>query len=156
MQDFTLLLQKESIDEILKILSQELDNSDEVEFWKEKVIPYTKVILTILIPLKERNLLFTPEGKSVDILDSTLFFRWADLVCLRMLYFIIKQSNEQKELLRTNYQNRNYKSINIEELEKYLLQNRINILDEDILDFPIATYNLHIGIISIIKNLFKN
>jgi hypothetical protein len=71
------------------------------------------------------------------------------------LYFIIKQSNEKNELQRTEYQKRNYNKIEIEKLEKYLFSNRINITDEDILDFPVATYNLHIGVNSIIKNLLK-
>lgn len=52
------------------------------------------------MPLQEQKLLFTPEGEEVDILNDQLFFRWADLVCLRVLYFIIKQSNERNELLR--------------------------------------------------------
>lgn len=156
MSNFSYLLQNSTKDEVLRVLAEKLNNSDEADFWKEKIIPYVRIILTLLFPLKEEKLLFTPEGEKVDILDSELFFRWADLVCLRVLYFIIKQSNEENQLLRTKYQNKNYKFINVEEVENYLLQNRINITNEDTLDFPVATYNLHIGINSIIKNLFNN
>ena len=151
----TQLLQNSSSEEILEILKDRLDKSDEADFWKEKIIPFTDAILSILIPLKKQDLLFNPEGKMVNELDSNLFFRWSDLVCLRILYFIIKQSNEKNELQRTEHQKRNYNKIEIEKLEKYLFSNRINITDEDILDFPVATYNLHIGVNSIIKNLLK-
>ncbi len=154
MNNFTLLLQNKSKDELLEILAQKLDSSDEADFWKEKIIPYADTIFTILFQLNEQNLLFNPEGEIVELLNSELFFRWSDLVCLRVLYFILKQSNQKNELVRTKYKNKTYKFINIEKLENYLFQNRINIIDEDILDFSIATYNLHIGINSIIKNLF--
>ncbi len=155
MSNFNYLLQNSTSDEVLKVLSEKLDNSDEANFWKERIIPYVKTILTLLMPLQEQKLLFTPEGEEVDILNDQLFFRWADLVCLRVLYFIIKQSNERNELLRTKHKNKSYKFIDIEEVENYLVQNKINITDEDSLDFPVATYNLHIGVNSIIKNLFS-
>ncbi len=151
----TQLLQNSSSEEILEILKDRLEKSDEADFWKEKIIPYTDAILSILIPLKEQDLLFNPEGKILNELDSNLFFRWSDLVCLRILYFIIKQSNEKNKLQRTEHKDKDYKEIDIEKLETYLLSNRINVTDEDILDFPISTYNLHIGVNSIIKNLLK-
>lgn len=156
MNNFTLLLQNKSKDELLEILAQKLYLSDEADFWKEKIIPYADTILTILLQLNEQNLLFNPEGEIVELLNSELFFRWSDLVCLRVLYFILKQSNQKNELVRTKYKNKTYKFIDIEKLENYLFQNRINIIDEDILDFSIATYNLHIGMLTILKNLTKN
>ena len=106
--NFTKLLQNSSLEEILAILKNKLDQSEEPDFWKEKIIPFTEAILSVLIPLKEQNLLFNPEGQIVQKLNSELFFRWSDLVCLRILYFIIKQSNEKQQLLRTGYQNKTY------------------------------------------------
>ncbi len=155
MNTFTKLLQNSSKEEILSILDKKLKNSDEPDFWKEKVVPYTNAILSVLFPLKQQNLLFNPEGKKVDKLDSELFFRWADLVCLRTLAFIIEQSNEKKQLLRTEYENVTYETIDLEELGSYLASNRINLIDEDNLDFPMATYNFHTAIITIIKKLLN-
>lgn len=151
----TILLENSSQKEILEILEDKLKQSDEADFWKEKILPFTEAILSVLFPLKEQNLLFNPEGKAVNTLNSELFFRWSDLVCLKTLAFILQQSNEQNKLVRTDYKDVEYKEIDLEKLGTYLSSNRINIIDEDSLDFPISIYNLHIGVISIIKNLLK-
>ena len=153
--NFTILLQNSSQKEILENIEEKLKKSDEADFWKEKIIPYSEAILSVLIPLKEQNLLFSPEGKIVNSLDSELFYRWSDLVCLKTLAFIIQQSNEQNKLLRTDYKNVDYKIIDLEKLGIYLSSNKVNLVDEDSLDFPIAIYNLHQGMLTIIKNLFK-
>lgn len=154
MERFSQLLQNSSKEEILKEIENRLKDSDEKEFWKEKVIPFTDAVLSILIPLREQNLLFNPEGKIKEKLDSELFFRWSDLVCLRILAFILQESNEKNELVRTEYKNVKYELIDLETVAKYLTSNRIDLTDEDNLDFPVATYNLHTGINTIIKNLF--
>lgn len=153
--NFTILLQNSSQKEILENIEEKLKKSDEADFWKEKIIPYSEAILSVLLPLKEQNLLFSPEGKIVNSLDSELFYRWSDLVCLKTLAFIIQQSNEQNKLLRTDYKNVDYKTIDLEKLGIYLSSNKVNLVDEDSLDFPISIYNLHQGMLTIIKNLFK-
>lgn len=153
--NFSVLLQNSSQKEILENIEDKLRKSDEADFWKEKIIPYSEAILSVLLPLKEQNLLFSPEGKIVNSLDSELFYRWSDLVCLKTLAFIIQQSNEQNKLLRTDYKNVDYKIIDLEKLGIYLSSNKVNLVDEDSLDFPIAIYNLHQGMLTIIKNLFK-
>ena len=153
--NFTILLQNSSQKEILENIEEKLKKSDEADFWKEKIIPYSEAILSVLLPLKEQNLLFSPEGKIVNSLDSELFYRWSDLVCLKTLAFIIQESNEQNKLLRTNYKNVDYKTIDLEKLGIYLSSNKVNLVDEDSLDFPISIYNLHQGMLTIIKNLFK-
>ena len=88
-------------------------------------------------------------------LDCLLFYRWSDLVCLKTLAFIIEQSNEQNKLVRTEYKNVEYKTINLEKLGVYLSSNKVNLVDEDSLDFPLSIYNIHQGMITVIKNLFK-
>lgn len=153
--NFTILLQNSSQKKILENIEDKLKKSDEADFWKEKIIPYSEAILSVLLPLKEQNLLFSPEGKIVNSLDSELFYRWSDLVCLKTLAFIIQQSNEQNKLLRTDYKNVDYKTIDLEKLGIYLSSNKVNLVDEDSLDFPISIYNLHQGMLTIIKNLFK-
>ena len=153
--NFTKLLQNSSQEEIIKVLEDKLKNSEEPDFWKEKIIPFTEAILSVLLPLKEQNILFNPEGQIVNTIDSELFFRWSDLVCLKTLAFIIEQSNEQNKLVRTEYKNVEYKTINLEKLGVYLSSNRVNIIDEDSLDFPMSIYNLHQGMVTIIKNLLN-
>lgn len=153
--NFTILLQNSSQKEILENIEEKLKKSDEADFWKEKIIPYSEAILSVLLPLKEQNLLFSPEGKIVNSLDSELFYRWSDLVCLKTLAFTIQQSNEQNKLLRTDYKNVDCKTIDLEKLGIYLSSNKVNLVDEDSLDFPISIYNLHQGMLTIIKNLFK-
>ena len=153
--NFTKLLETSSLEEILEVLKNKLEQSEEPDFWKEKIIPFTEAILSVLIPLKNQNLLFNPEGKIVQELNSELFFRWSDLVCLKTLAFILQESNEKNKLVRTDYNDVKYKVIDLEKLGSYLSSNRVNIVDEDSLDFPMSIYNLHIGMITIIKNLLK-
>ena len=69
--------------------------------------------------------------------------------------FVIQESNEKNELVRTDYKNVEYKVINLEKLGVYLSSNRVNIIDEDSLDFPMSIYNLHQGMVTIIKNLLN-
>ena len=154
MEKFSQILQNSSKEEILEEIENRLKNSDEKEFWKEKVIPFVDSVLSVLLPLREQNLLFNPEGKIKDKLDSELFFRWSDLVCLRILAFILQESNEKNELVRTDYKDVKFELIDLEIVAKYLTSNRIDLTNEDNLDFPVATYNLHTGINTIIKNLF--
>jgi hypothetical protein len=154
--NLTKLLQTSSKEEIILVLKDKLNNSDEADFWKEKIIPYLDSILSVLLPLKKQNLLFTPEGEIVTILDSKLFYKWADLVCLKTLAFIIQESNKKKYLCRTKYNmNLNYEPIDLEILGSYLSSNKINLIDENSLDFPISIYNLHLGMLSIIKKLLS-
>lgn len=154
MEKFSQILQNSSKEEILKEIENRLKNSDEKEFWKEKVIPFVDSVLSVLLPLREQNLLFNPEGKIKEKLDSELFFRWSDLVCLRILAFVLQESNEKNELVRTDYKDVKFEPIDLEIVGKYLTSNRIDLTNEDNLDFPVATYNLHTGINTIIKNLF--
>jgi hypothetical protein len=151
--NFTKLLQNSSQKEILEVLEDKLKKSEEPDFWKEKILPFTESILCVLLPLKEQNLLFNPEGEIVNTIDSELFYRWSDLVCLKTLAFIIQESNEKNTLVRTDYKSVDYKVINLEKLGVYLSSNRVNIIDEDSLDFPLSVYNLHQGMVTIIKNL---
>ena len=153
--NLTNLLQNSSLKEILEVVEAKLKISEEADFWKEKILSFCEATLSVLIPLKEQNLLFTPEGKIVMSLDSLLFYRWSDLVCLKTLAFIIEQSNEQNKLVRTEYKNVEYKTINLEKLGVYLSSNKVNLVDEDSLDFPLSIYNIHQGMITVIKNLFK-
>ncbi len=149
------LLQKSSIEEILSIYEQRLKDSEEDDFWALKVIPYMKAVLSVLLPLRDQKLLFTPEGKKVEKIDEELFYRWSDLVCLRTLAFILEESNEKNRLVRTDYENVEYQKIDLQVLGEYLSSYRIDLIYEDNLDFPVANYNLHTGLLTIIKKLSK-
>lgn len=149
------LLKKASKEEILEAYSLALDKSEEEDFWKEKILPYVEATLSVLLPLRDQNLLFTPEGKKVEEINKDFFYRWADLVCLRTMAFIIEQSNERNELVRTQYKDVDYKAIDLKILGEYLNSYRVNLTDEDNLDFPVANYNLHTGMLTTIKTLIK-
>lgn len=149
------LLENSSPEEIIKAYKSALDISEEEDFWKEKIIPYIDAILSVLKPLQKQNLLFTPEGKRAEVLTSELFFRWADLVCLRQIAFILESSNEQNRLVKTEYENMPYTQIDLETLGKYLSSYGVNLSDENSLDFPISNYNLHTGMLTTIKTLIN-
>lgn len=149
------LLQDNNTVEILATYEQRLKDSDEENFWVSKVIPYMEAVLSVILPLRDQKLLFTPEGEKVERIDKELFYRWSDLVCLRTLAFIVEESNEKNRLVRTNYKNANYKKIDLQILGEYLSSYKIDLVQEDNLDFPVVNYNLHTGLLTIIKKLSK-
>jgi len=149
------MFKNSTIDEIVKTLDEELQKRNESPIWKLKVVPFSRAVLSVLIPLRDNNMLFTPEGDYVDELTPELFFRWNDFVSLKTLAFTIQKSNEAGELLRTKLDSstcQEYKNIDLGELGDYLGANNVN-LDNEFLDFPISAYNLHQGVSNVIKSL---
>ena len=149
------LLKNSTKEEILELYSKALDLSDEDDFWKEKILPYVDAVLSVLLPLRDQNLLFTPEGRVVEEINQEFFFRWSDLICLRTIAFILEESNEKNTLVRTDYKDVNYEKIDLQILGEYLSSFKVNLTEEDSLDFPIANYNLHTGMLTTIKTLIK-
>lgn len=148
------LLQNNTKEEILEYIESALKKSDEAPFWKEKIVPFVDAILSVLLALKKQNLLFTPEGEIEEKFTSELFYKWTDLISLRTLAFTLELSNAQNKLLRTSYKELEYEKVDLEILGKYLSSYKVNLTDEDHLDFPVGNYNLHIGMVTIIKSLF--
>lgn len=140
---------------ILDAISVELQNRNESDFWGDKVVPFSEAVLSVLVPLRDQELLFTPEGEKVDELTPELFFLFNDLVSLKTLAFTLQKSNEAGELLRTKLDPsacERYENISLEILGAYL--NRYNVnLQNEFLDFPITNYNLHQGISNVIRSL---
>lgn len=140
---------------ILAAIKIALDNTDESPFWGEKVLPLASAILSVLVPLRDQNLLFDPEGKPSEQLTPELFLRWCDLLSLKTLAFTLQRSNKEERLERTGYDAKSasdYKRIDLEHLGTYLSSYTVN-LDNELEDFPIAHYNLHIGITDVMKKL---
>ena len=149
------MFENSTIDEIADALDKESRTRNESPIWKLKVVPFSRAVLSVLIPLRDNDMLFTPEGQAVDKLTPELFFRWCDFVSLKTLAFTIEKSNEIKKLLRTKLDDatcQRYKNIDLKELGGYLSANNVN-LDNEFLDFPISTYNLHQGVSNVIKSL---
>ncbi len=129
---------------ILSSLSVALERSDEAPFWREKSLPLSEAVLSVLVPLREQHLLFDPEGKAHPDLTAELFLRWCDLFSLKTLAFTLAKSNEAGKLLRTAIDTENYELIDLEILGKYLSGYSVN-LENEMVDFPVRNYNLHIG-----------
>ncbi|QOY52637.1 hypothetical protein [Candidatus Sulfurimonas baltica] len=149
------LFKSGQIQTILDTLSSELITRNESPFWRDKVIPFSEAILSVLIPLRESNMLFNPEGKAQLELTPDLFLEWSNFVSLKTLAFTIQKSNEANELLRTKLDKatcKEYKNIDLKKLGDYLARYTVNLEDEN-LDFPIANYNLHQGVSNVIKSL---
>ncbi|MBL0708192.1 MAG: hypothetical protein JJW00_04010 [Sulfurimonas sp.] len=126
-----------SLQEIIEVLAKELKLRNEKEFWGDKVVPFSEAILSVLVPLRDAGRLFNPEGKSVDTLTPELFLDWSDFVSLKSLAFKIQKSDED---------------IDLSLLGSYLNRFNVNLEDES-LDFPISSYNLHQGVSNVIKSL---
>lgn len=149
------LFKSANIEDIIKVLADELKTRNESPFWTDKVIPFSQAILSVLIPLREMNLLFTPEGKKVEELTPELFLDWSDFVSLKSLAFTIQKSNELNELQRTKLEDsecKRYENIDLKILGDYLSKYSVNLENES-LDFPISNYNLHQGVSNVIKSL---
>ena len=139
---------------ILGAISSALDRSDEAPFWRQKSLPYCEAVLSVLIPLREQHLLFDPEGNPHTDLTPALFIRWCDLLSLRTLAFTLARSNDEGKLLRTNINTQSYQSIDLEILGKYLSSYNVN-LENEMVDFPVTNYNLHIGMTSLITKILE-
>lgn len=149
------LFEKDSLENIVKVIADELQTRNESPFWSEKVVPFSSAILSILVPLRESNILFNSQGNAVEKLTPELFLEWSDFVSLKMLAFTIQKSNAQGELLRTNLDSelcKSYQEIDLKLLGDYLAHYTVNLEDE-LLDFPISNYNLHQGVSNVIKSL---
>ena len=142
-------------EEILKVIADELEKRNESPFWRDKVVPFSEAILSVLVPLRDNKLLFTPEGNKAELLTPELFLEWSDFLSLKMLAFTLQKSNDANKLLRTSLdaaECERYKAIDLSLLGAYLSQYTVNLEKEE-LDFPIANYNLHQGVSNVIKSL---
>ena len=149
------LFKSSDVKTVVDVIEAELNTRNESPFWGEKVVPFSSAILSILIPLRDNNMLFDSQGKEVNELTPELFLEWSDFVSLKMLAFTIQKSNAVGELLRTNLNEelcKEYKEIDLKLLGDYLAHYTVNLEDE-LLDFPIAHYNLHQGVSNVIKSL---
>jgi len=149
------LFKNGTIKEITQTIDAELTKRNESPIWTTRVIPFTQAILSILVPLRDSNMLFNPEGKKVNELTPELFFLWSDFVSLKMLAFTIQKSNNEGKLMRTSLDDstcQKYENIDLKDLGNYLAKNNVNLENES-LDFPISSYNLHQGVSNVIKSL---
>ncbi len=149
------LFSKKSADDIATALDITLKTRNESPFWLDKVIPFSEAALSILVPLRDQNLLFDPQGNFKENLTPELFLEWMDFVSLKTLLFTIQKSNESQTLQRTalkKEQCAQYKPIDISTLAGYLAKYNVNMQYEN-LDFPIANYNVHQGVKNVVKSL---
>jgi hypothetical protein len=149
------LFKNESVDNIVNVIEKELEQRNESPFWRDKVSPFSRAILSVLVPLRDSGLLFTPEGHKAEELTPELFLDWSDFLSLKTLAFTLAHSNEAGELLRTHLdpqECKKYEPIDLSLLGTYLSKYTVNLENES-LDFPIANYNLHQGVSNVIKSL---
>lgn len=149
------LFEDGSGEEILSALETALGRSSESPFWTEKAPQLSRALLSVLLPLREQRLLFTPEGEPEAALTPELFLRWCDLMCLKHLAFTLQKSNESGKLERTRYGAEKaaaYRPVELERLGSYLSGYSVDLRNE-YADFPITHYNLHIGISDALRKI---
>ncbi len=149
------LFENADAETIVNVIDKELQTRNESPFWSDKVVPFSRATLSALVPLREMNLLFTPEGKHIVKLTPELFLDWSDFLSLKTLAFTLARSNDAGELLRTSVDReicKRYKPIDLKLLGEYLSRHTVDLERED-LDFPIANYNLHQGVTNVIRSL---
>ena len=149
------LFKSRNVEDITTALDITLQSRNESPFWMDKVIPFSRAVLSILVPLRDQDLLFNPEGIYKETLTEELFLEWMDFVSLKMLAFMIQESNDASRLVRTKIDEekcKRYQPIEVETLAAYLTRYNVN-LENEALDFPIANYNVHQGVKNVIKSL---
>lgn len=149
------LFKNEDIKSIVNAIETELKTRNESPFWADKVVPFSRAILSILVPLRDNNTLFSPEGIKIDELTPELFLDWSDFLSLKTLAFTIEKSNSMCKLQRTSLDEEScsrYKEIDLSCLGDYLAKYTVDLENEE-LDFPISNYNLHQGVSNVIKSL---
>lgn len=154
LHSMTTLLKSGEQSAILGAISTALERSDEAPFWREKSVPLCDAVLSVLIPMREQNLLFDPEGNHCSELTPELFLRWCDLFSLRTLAFTLAKSNNEGKLLRTKIDTEDFQPIDLEILGKYLSSYSVN-LDNEMVDFPVTNYNLHIGMTTLLTKILE-
>ena len=93
----TLLESFSLLEEILKKEYSE-DYSIYYQIGRSEVL--LKVVLSLLIPLRDMGLLFTPNGKKVEGLDFKLIEKWYRVKELQKLFFYIKNNKLDIDLKR--------------------------------------------------------
>ncbi len=157
MKTFAKILAEDERAAIVSALQSSLDRAQESPFWAQKVMPLAEAVLSVLIPLRDTGLLFDPEGNPRAELTPELLLRWCDLVSLKTLAFTLEKSNAAGKLERTSVDDeiaKHYEPVDLSELGSYLSGYSVN-LENEALDFPIAHYNLHIGIADVLEKLMK-
>lgn len=129
-------LLKGNEDEITDIIGNMLDTTGENAFWSGRAITAMKALLSILVPLRDMGLLWTPDGKRAPILTFSVLSEWlGDLQNLKTLYFTIKRSNEMGFLDKLDVfdeeECKKYKPINYKRLQNYLASVYLNVHDEN-------------------------
>ena len=143
------------LESIVSTIAKELETRNESPFWADKVVPFSRAILSVLIPLRDNGILFNPENKGEKKLTPELFFAWQDFLSLKTLAFTIGKSNDLGKLARTELDAEaceKYEKIDLKLLGDYLASYNVN-LEKEMLDFPISSYNLHQGVTNVIKSL---
>lgn len=149
------LFESEDIETISDSIIRALATSKELAFWFDRVVPFSRAVLSVLIPLRNRDILFDPQGNYSPTLTPELFIEWHDFVSLKMLAFTLQMSNTKGQLLRTHLEEpqcQNYTSIDLKILADYLNKYNVNLEYEN-LDFPLSAYNLHKGLSGVIQSL---
>ncbi len=157
LKPFAKILAEDDTQSIRAALASALERSDESPFWAQKVLPLADAVLSVLVPLRDRGLLFDPEGNPVAELTPELVLRWCDLLSLKTLAFILQESNQAGALQRTKYDAsaaESYRPVELKTLAEYLGSYTVNLEDEW-QDFPIAHYNLHVGIAGVLEKLMR-
>jgi hypothetical protein len=157
LRTFAQILAEDDLSAITSTLETALEHADESPFWAQKVPPFAEAVLSVLVPLRDQGLLFDPEGNPKARLDAALVLRWCDLVSLKTLAFTLQKSNDAGKLLRTKHDGDTagtYRPVDLGTLAAYLATCSVDLENEQ-LDFPIAQYNLHLGIADILKKLMQ-
>lgn len=85
-------------DEITDVIGNMLESEGENGIWAGRALSMMKGILSVVVPLRDKGIMFKANGKKHDVMTFGYIGEWIDIQNLKMLYFTIKEANENERL----------------------------------------------------------
>jgi hypothetical protein len=130
-------------DEVSDIIGNMLETEGDNAFWAGRALAMMKGLLSVVVPLRDMELLFDAKGNKVNVLTFDLLNNLIDLTNLKELYYIIREANGEEpgdevkirdERILKAYDDediKKYRKIDISRLEAYLSSVYVSIHDRD-------------------------
>lgn len=120
-----------NVDEIIDNLINKLEESGYITgdnaFWFGRALAMMKGLLSVLIPLCNKGILFDKNGNKIKLLTFSFISEWIDIESLKSLYFLAKKVKKGEEKIHMTSPN----DLDISKLEQYLSSIYLNIEDEE-------------------------
>lgn len=125
------VLSSNNVDEIIDSLRNKLEKSGYMTgdnaFWFGRALAMMKGLISVLIPLCDKGIMFDKDGNKVKLLTFSFISEWLDIESLKSLYFLAKKVKKGEEKIHMISAN----DLDISKLEQYLTSIYLNVEGEE-------------------------